>query len=274
LSSFNIAGRDISGPNHFGIDLSKGGISARDLIAQVLGIVNQSAATPSSKIPAPPDMALYAGGFSDFVNGIKDWVKSLFTVEGAVGTATDIALEELAPPGTGEAMQLLNAPEAVGKATGDSTNLLRGVDGAAHKDDRVQDLWDKQQRESGGNYTNPEGGPTPDIYLTAEQARKIIDLLKDINVRPENSNIDAPPITAEDLKGASPIDPFAKNPGLRFVTDRNPDLQESVNVLSEEQLNARLSATGGDPVNPNDEIAPPPMPTDIPSGPGKGGTNS
>ena len=275
LSSFNIAGRDLSaGPNHFGIDLSKGGISGRDLIAQVLGIINQSAAAPSGGIPAPPGMALYAGGFSDFVNGVKDWVKSLFTADGAIGTATDIALEKFGPPGAGEAMQLLNAPDAVGKATGDPTNFLRGVDGAAHKDSRVQNLWDKQQEESGGNYVNPDGGATPDIFLTPEQAMKIIDLLQNINVRPENSNSENPVITADDVKGATPLDPFTKNPGLRFVADRNPDLQESANVLSEEQLNARLSATGGDPVNPNDEIAPPPTPTDLPDGPVKGGTNT
>ncbi len=269
LGAFSLPGTQLrTEPSHYGIDLSKGGINARDLIGQVLGIINQSPNAPAAGFAAPPHMSLYAGGAGEFVDGIVNWFKTLFTVDGAVGTATDIALEELGPPGAGEAMQLLNAPDLIGKVTGDATDGLRGVEGATHKDDRVQSLWEKQQKESGGNYVNPDGGPTPDIFLTPDQAMRIVDLLKKINVKPENADGGTPEITAEDLKEASPLDPFAKNPNLRFVADRNPDYMET--TLTPEEIAGKLeviqSAKGPD-VDP--ELAPP-TPEAPPEGTGPG----
>lgn len=269
LAAFNIGGKGVwQGPNHFGIDLSTGKVSARDLIATVLGIANQGSVAPTGGIPAPPNLALYAAGEPGLVDGIISWVKSLFTADGAVTTATDVALEKLGPSGAGEAMTLLRGPELIQKVTGDATDGLRGVQ-AFGTETRGTELLKKV--DEGSKYVNPDADS--EVYLTAEQAIRVIRLIENINIKPANppSGDDLPEIDPEGLKGETPLD---RNPGLRFVTDRNPDLQESVEVLSEEQLSTRLSAEGGDPVNPNDEIAPQPPPTEIPGTPRGGGTIS
>ena len=254
LSNFNIGDLKIStDPSHYGIDLSKGGISARDLIAQVLGTANQSTIVPTGGIPAPPGTSLHA-------DGIIDWIVNFFK---------EVA-KHYAPLGTGD---LIEGPQLIEDVTGDATDGLRGVQAFGTETSGTALL---NKVDEGSKYVNPEGGPTPDIILTPEQAMKVIELLKNINVKPENPDGSTPEVTAEDVKGATPLDPFVKNPNLRFVTDRNPDLQENVSVLSEEQLAARLSAEGGDPMSPRDpDLAPQSPPSEVPEGPsGPGDTGN
>ena len=267
LAAFNIGGEGLwQGPNHFGIDLSTGKVSARDLIASVLGIANQASVAPAGGIPAPPDLALYAAGEPGLVDGIISWVKSLFTKDGAVSTATDVALEKLGPSGAGEAMTLLRGPELIQKVTGDAADGLRGVQ-AFGTETRGTELLKKV--DEGSKYVNPDADA--EVYLTADQAIRIVRLIDSINIKPSSppSGDELPETDPTDLKVPTQLDP---NPGLRFVTDRNPDLQESVEFISEGQLSTRLSAEGGDPVNPSDEIVPQPPPTEIPGTPRGGGT--
>ena len=136
LSDFNIGDLKIStDPNHYGIDLSKGGISARDLIAQVLGTANQSTIVPTGGIPAPPGTSLHA-------DGIIDWIVNFFK---------EVA-KHYAPLGTGD---LIEGPQLIEDVTGDATDGLRGVQAFGTETSGTALL---NKVDEGSKYVNPEGG--------------------------------------------------------------------------------------------------------------------
>lgn len=245
-------------PNHFGIDLSAGGIIDGTLLDKVMDFVE--AQRGGSGSPAVentfqrPGMALYSAGEKSGAEKVWDAIVDFFKNLGMTK----------APPLAGEALALLEAPGMVQDVTGDSKDFVRGISEffnlaeGKHYNQAVEDAF-----KDAVKYVNPDAD-TSNIHLTPDQVGRLLKLIQEVNTKPSNEG-DPPPINPEQL---DPYDPKSHP----LVIDKNPEYMEA-NFTPEDAarvMNTINSAEGPD-VDP--ELANPP-PTELPEGgPKPGGLN-
>jgi hypothetical protein len=258
--SLNIPGtEDLKmAPDHFGIDLSTGGIRSNDVIADALGIGKEDQATPqpggedSSGLQADQlshlaaRMTLYADGEGTETPADVEKKKSL--KDEIVETAYKVVDKTM------EAIDYIDmlwkaatAPVTVKEVTGDPTDLLRGVKAFGTGDSGDALL---KKVDEGNKYIDPEGGSAVQTNFTTEDFLRIQNIRQGVNTMP--SNVDDPqPINIDPDRAYDPM----SHP---LVTDGNPEFDSQISA--DPNLDVRNNTTGGD--TSNEDLAPPPKPPD------------
>ncbi|MCI0417254.1 hypothetical protein L0222_31180 [bacterium] len=164
-------GKTWTGPNRMGVDLGVGGVDVKSQLDDALKLRQgfQSPSTPTgSETYQPvagkadigpfdrPGMekisALKDGGVGDLLNSVIEKGKAI--LDKVVDYAKDISVEKFGKiPGTGEAMDLLDAPGKVKEVTGDTNDLPRGISAVLYPESRLDKIEDAADEEN--KYVNP-----------------------------------------------------------------------------------------------------------------------
>lgn len=271
-----------TGPNHMGVDMTYGGMKApKDQLGDVLnaGKPGQATISPqtgggvtegkadgkngwnsisdgnrgssSKNISGGTGMKRPGFGLVSAESGVKKEDGKTFKqkVSDALDVVVDVVMEKFGPPGGGEAIGLLRGPELVKEVTGDSADLLRGVEGAATGGNQVKAAKKLLEDDKTMIDPNADGGEP-----TAEDVARKVKVHAGAVTRGVNPDLGLsdPPMQNDPVKGERNFGVIDKNPDYIEETLSTPNLgniaqPETRPDLEREPPELRPSTGGSDP---------------------------